>query len=221
MKKLILLLFIPLVFACGNDSKMTPAEMASADAKKVKELECDAQAAGMIGDFEKETQLLIKLNEMQDEMEKKWGDADEKIMKAVENTNDKAVKECEKKIREFSVEERKIGTKDGQKAGKLICKMTMGDIDTAAKIEVEYKEYFEQLDKKYGINGSASDIAEGAYQRELMAALDDCKKNRKMTRDGAIAKLKEAKDLMDLGLMSEEEFKAMRSELKPLIMGDN
>ena len=46
-------------------------------------------------------------------------------------------------------------------------------------------------------------------------------KNRKMTRDEAIAKLKEAKDLMDLGLMSEEEFKAMRSELQPLIMGNN
>lgn len=46
-------------------------------------------------------------------------------------------------------------------------------------------------------------------------------KNRKMTREEAIAKLKEAKDLMDLGLMSEEEFKAMRSELQPLIMGNN
>jgi hypothetical protein len=46
-------------------------------------------------------------------------------------------------------------------------------------------------------------------------------KNRKMTRDEALAKLKEAKDLMDLGLMSEEEFKAMRSELQPLIMGNN
>jgi len=46
-------------------------------------------------------------------------------------------------------------------------------------------------------------------------------KNRKMTRDEAIAKLKEAKDLMDLGLMSEEEFKSMRSELQPLIIGNN
>ena len=46
-------------------------------------------------------------------------------------------------------------------------------------------------------------------------------KNRKMTREEAIAKLKEAKDLMDLGLMSEEEFKTLRSELQPLIMGNN
>ena len=46
-------------------------------------------------------------------------------------------------------------------------------------------------------------------------------KNRKMTRDEALAKLKEAKDLMDLGLMSEDEFKAMRSELQPLIMENN
>ena len=32
---------------------------------------------------------------------------------------------------------------------------------------------------------------------------------------------KEAKDLMDLGLLSEKEFKAMRSDLQPLIMGNN
>ena len=42
-----------------------------------------------------------------------------------------------------------------------------------------------------------------------------------MTREEAIAKLKEAKDLMDLGLISEKEFKALRSELQPLIMGNN
>ena len=45
--------------------------------------------------------------------------------------------------------------------------------------------------------------------------------NKPMTREEAIAKLKEAKDLMDLGLISEKEFKAMRSELQPLIMGNN
>ena len=45
--------------------------------------------------------------------------------------------------------------------------------------------------------------------------------NKPMTREEAIAKLKEAKDLMDLGLLSEKEFKAMRSDLQPLIMGNN
>mgnify|MGYP001429186547 FL=1 len=45
--------------------------------------------------------------------------------------------------------------------------------------------------------------------------------NKLMTREEAIAKLKEAKDLMDLGLISEDEFKALRSELQPLIMGNN
>jgi len=45
--------------------------------------------------------------------------------------------------------------------------------------------------------------------------------NKPMTREEAIAKLKEAKDLMDLGLISEDEFKALRTELQPLIMGNN
>ena len=43
-------------------------------------------------------------------------------------------------------------------------------------------------------------------------------KNRTMTRDEALAKLKEAKDLLDLGLMSSEEFEKMREELKTIIL---
>ena len=43
-------------------------------------------------------------------------------------------------------------------------------------------------------------------------------KNRMINRDEAIAKLKEAKDLFDLGLMSQEEFEKMREELKPIIV---
>ena len=39
-----------------------------------------------------------------------------------------------------------------------------------------------------------------------------------MTRNEAIAKLKEAKDLLDLGLMSSEEFEKMREELKTIIL---
>ena len=43
-------------------------------------------------------------------------------------------------------------------------------------------------------------------------------KNRTMTRNEAIAKLKEAKDLLDLGLMSSEDFEKMRDELKAFIL---
>jgi hypothetical protein len=46
-------------------------------------------------------------------------------------------------------------------------------------------------------------------------------KNRMMTRDEAIAKLKEAKDLFDLDLMTEEEYSKIRDELAPLIRGNN
>jgi len=42
-------------------------------------------------------------------------------------------------------------------------------------------------------------------------------KNRKMTRDEAIAKLKEAKDLMDIEMMTREKFEELKKELTPII----
>lgn len=45
--------------------------------------------------------------------------------------------------------------------------------------------------------------------------------NRPMTREEAIAKLKEAKDLLDLEMMSQEEYDALREELTPIIRGSN
>jgi hypothetical protein len=39
-----------------------------------------------------------------------------------------------------------------------------------------------------------------------------------MSREQAIAKLKEAKDLVDLGMMSKEDFEKLKSELTPLII---
>jgi hypothetical protein len=39
-----------------------------------------------------------------------------------------------------------------------------------------------------------------------------------MTREQAIAKLKEAKDLVDLGMMSKEDFEKLKTELTPLII---
>jgi hypothetical protein len=45
--------------------------------------------------------------------------------------------------------------------------------------------------------------------------------NRGMTREEAIAKLKEAKDLMDLEMMTQEEFNKLKEKLSPIIMGSN
>jgi hypothetical protein len=39
-----------------------------------------------------------------------------------------------------------------------------------------------------------------------------------MTREQAISKLKEAKDLLDLGMMTQEEYDKMKGELSPIIM---
>lgn len=41
-----------------------------------------------------------------------------------------------------------------------------------------------------------------------------------MTREEAIVKLKEAKDLMDLGLMSEMDYNKLREELTPINIGN-
>lgn len=42
-------------------------------------------------------------------------------------------------------------------------------------------------------------------------------KNRKITRDEAIAKLKEAKELMEIDMMSKEDFDELKKELAPII----
>lgn len=42
-------------------------------------------------------------------------------------------------------------------------------------------------------------------------------KNRKMTRDEAIAKLKEAKELMEIDMMSKDDFEKLKKELAPII----
>ena len=44
--------------------------------------------------------------------------------------------------------------------------------------------------------------------------------NAKMSRDQAIAKLKEVKDLLELDMMSKEEYDALRTELSPIIRGN-
>jgi len=42
--------------------------------------------------------------------------------------------------------------------------------------------------------------------------------NRPLTRPEAITKLKESKDLFELGLLSEKEYNLLREKLTPIIM---
>ena len=183
LKLPVLILAVMLVASCGDskkekeEKKMTPAEMAAADAKKGIELGCEVQAAEMMGDFEKEKQLSEELSEMEDEFEKKWADADEEIMDAVNKAIDKAMEECDEKMEELSEEQRSIGTKDGEKAGKLVCEMMafMDDPDARAKFEEEHKEDIEEFENKYDESeGSASDIAKSAYREAVIATYEDC-----------------------------------------------
>jgi hypothetical protein len=46
-------------------------------------------------------------------------------------------------------------------------------------------------------------------------------KNRKMTREEAISKLKEAKELMEIDMMTKEEFEKLKKKLRPIIMKRN
>ena len=45
-------------------------------------------------------------------------------------------------------------------------------------------------------------------------------KNRKMTREEAISKLREAKELLDLEMMSQEDYDALKKELSPIILNN-
>ena len=75
----------------------------------------------------------------------------------------------------------------------------------------------EPNDRAFGANKYLSVLdTENAYQiGEIRLA------NRLMTREEAIAKLKESKDLLDLGLMTQEEYEAIKEKLTPIIMGGN
>ncbi len=70
--------------------------------------------------------------------------------------------------------------------------------------------------RAFGINKylSAMDTENAIELGELLL------KNRKMTREEAIAKLKESKDLLDLEMMSQEEYDALKKELAPIIRGN-
>ena len=68
--------------------------------------------------------------------------------------------------------------------------------------------------RAFGINKymSVTDYEKAVIAGEIKSI------NAPMTRDEAIAKLKEAKELMELGLIDEADFKKMKLELGPIIM---
>ena len=67
--------------------------------------------------------------------------------------------------------------------------------------------------RAFGINKylSAMDTELAIESGELLL------KNRKMTRDEAIAKLKEAKELTEIDMMTKEDFEKLKKELAPII----
>lgn len=74
------------------------------------------------------------------------------------------------------------------------------------------------------INGKAFGINKYLSVMDTELAIESGEillKNRKMTRDEAIAKLKEAKELMEIDMMTKEEFEELKKELTPIIMIKN
>ncbi|MGB0186846.1 MAG: hypothetical protein ACPF88_07900 [Flavobacteriaceae bacterium] len=70
------------------------------------------------------------------------------------------------------------------------------------------------------INGRAFGVNKYLSVMDTELALESGEvllKNRKMTRDEAISKLKEAKELMEIDMMTKEEFEKMKIELAPII----
>lgn len=69
-------------------------------------------------------------------------------------------------------------------------------------------------DRAFGINKylSVMDTELAIESGEILL------QNMKMTREEAIAKLKEAKELMDIEMISKEEFDELKKELAPIIM---
>ncbi|WP_026914233.1 hypothetical protein [Christiangramia portivictoriae] len=69
--------------------------------------------------------------------------------------------------------------------------------------------------RAFGINKymSVTDYEKAVLAGEIKST------NAPLTRDEAIAKLKESKELLDLGIIEEEEYEELKSELMPIITG--
>lgn len=74
----------------------------------------------------------------------------------------------------------------------------------------------EPHDRAFGINKyiSTDDLEKSLAMGELVPS------NLPMSREEAIAKLKEAKDLLDLDMMTQEEYDGLKEKLAPIIRGE-
>lgn len=68
--------------------------------------------------------------------------------------------------------------------------------------------------RAFGINKYMSVVD---YEKSVLAG-EIKSKNAPMTRDEAIAKLKESKDLLDLGILSQDEYNKLKEKLTPIIV---
>ena len=90
--------------------------------------------------------------------------------------------------------------------------------------EIKVKRSMGQVSALFYLKNMSSDTMGLRYVTVSEASLangEAINPNRAMTRTEAIAKLKEAKDLMELDMMTQAEFNALRDELTPIIKGDN
>ena len=79
--------------------------------------------------------------------------------------------------------------------------------------DIENRKLINQ-NKAMGKFGHISDLSKAMNLGEIINP------NAQLNRQQAIAKLKEAKDLLELDMMSKEEFDALKSELYPIIRGN-
>jgi hypothetical protein len=111
----------------------------------------------------------------------------------------------------------------------LISPVQLGDVYTGEEVIVtSIKVQHSKLTKKsplqimlYVQNPSAPALARNRTIFDLEMAIDTkevVNPNAAMTKEQAIAKLKEAKDLVDLGMMTQLEFDQLKEKLTPIIM---
>jgi len=103
--------------------------------------------------------------------------------------------------------------------GVTYASATMIEADYILK-DIKVTNYYGLVRATFFLKHSTSTSAI-SYITATDASLDNgelINPNAPLTREEAIAKLKEAKDLMDLGMMSQEEFETLRKELTPIIM---
>ena len=104
-------------------------------------------------------------------------------------------------------------------SGVTYASATMIEADYILK-DIKVTNYYGLVRATFFLKHSTSTSAI-SYITATDASLDNgelINPNAPLTREEAIAKLKEAKDLMDLGMMSQEEFETLRKELTPIIM---